>query len=301
MMQRLTSIIIFLVYIITLISSSRTYTYNGRYTASGEPLDITIEGEVDVYDYLLSYCHLFKSEELCYEAMDGISWYMYGFSFYTPQHPNRTLEDSKFSRGSVLATLIKTFQYQRYLEIGCDLDTVFNAIKELVPTAVGVDPARGGTLRMTSDEFFAQNNEHFDLIYIDGLHTAEQTILDIQNALQVLTLGGSIVIHDCNPRFEYRQHRTSEIYNGDVWKVVAFLRNADDVEVVTVDVDHGVAVLRRRPNLHPLPALLQLKLLAPAPGVSMLDALSYQDLDNYRAEVLRLVTVAEFRQWMMES
>lgn len=29
---------------------------------------------------------------------------------------------------------------------------------------------RGGTHRMTSDAFFATNEEQFDLVFIDGLH-----------------------------------------------------------------------------------------------------------------------------------
>lgn len=53
-----------------------------------------------------------------------------------------------------------------YLEIGCHMDTLFAALPLVDKT--GVDPARGGTHRMTSDAFFAQNERQSDLIWIDG-------------------------------------------------------------------------------------------------------------------------------------
>jgi hypothetical protein len=34
-------------------------------------------------------------------------------------------------------------------------------------SSVGVDPEQGGSARMTSDEFFAENTDKFDLVFID--------------------------------------------------------------------------------------------------------------------------------------
>lgn len=121
---------------------------------------------------------------------------------------------------------------------------------------VGVDPLLGGTHRMTSDAFFAANTEHFDLIFIDGLHQvppppchpsctsrppcesaihvlpnarawclqAHQLARDIDNALAVLAPGGTIVLHDCHP--SHRLYATfprdpvdADIYwNGDSYR-----------------------------------------------------------------------------------
>ena len=39
---------------------------------------------------------------------------------------------------------------------------------------VGVDPVSGGTIRVTSDNFFRTNKEKFDCIFIDGLHKYAQ-------------------------------------------------------------------------------------------------------------------------------
>jgi len=57
------------------------------------------------------------------------------------------------NRIDLINTFIRARNYTRYLEIGCAGDTSFHGVS--CEEKVGVDPARGGTLRMTSDEFFA--------------------------------------------------------------------------------------------------------------------------------------------------
>ena len=47
--------------------------------------------------------------------------------------------------------------YKSYLEIGCDNDENFSRIS--IENKIGVDPSKGGTLRMTSDEFFKINKD----------------------------------------------------------------------------------------------------------------------------------------------
>ena len=59
---------------------------------------------------------------------------------------------------------------------------------------MGIDPVEGGTHKMTSDEFFYNNNDKFDIIFIDGLHQYEQVIKDVKNSLNCLTKNGII---DC--------------------------------------------------------------------------------------------------------
>ncbi|CAM9555587.1 unnamed protein product, partial [Choristocarpus tenellus] len=72
---------------------------------------------------------------------------------------------------------------------------------------------------------------------------------------------GTIVLHDCNPRHEISQlypfppdgNKNAVAWNGDVWKAIVNLRTRPGIEVVVGDFDFGVGVLRRRPNLNPLP------------------------------------------------
>src|SRR6185437_11316218 len=104
----------------------------------------------------------------------------------------------------LLNRLIQARGYRSYLEIGCDRDATFRRI--VVDEKVGVDPARGGTWRGTSDEFFAQNARRFDLIFVDGDHHAEQAWRDVCHALEAREPGGCVVCHDALPRSE-RQTR----------------------------------------------------------------------------------------------
>jgi SAM-dependent methyltransferase len=282
----------------TLYVTSLQIEFPAYFYEPGNVQNFSFDEDGDVYDLLSPRCSDFKTEYHCFEAMDLVSFYMYGFSTYTPRLPHRTIEDSGTSRGNVLGYLIGQYGYTRYLEIGCDLNYLFDVIRPVVSVAVGVDPNRGGTHRMTSDEFFAQNSDTYDIVFVDGDHTAVQTLKDVDNALKVLSPNGTIVLHDCNPRFEHRQYKSSEIYNGDVWKVMGPLRARPDLEAITIDVDHGVGVVRRRPNLHPLPSGLLQKVTSAA---NPLDAFTYADLEQSREELLRLMTVAGFREWLQDE
>ena len=62
--------------------------------------------------------------------------------------------------------------YSDYLEIGCDQNQLFSKIK--IQNKVGVDPSSGGNVRKTSDEFFKDNKNKFDIVFIDGLHIYNQ-------------------------------------------------------------------------------------------------------------------------------
>ena len=101
------------------------------------------------------------------------------------------------SRIEIIQNIIDKKNYHNYLEIGCDRNENFSKIK--IKSKTGVDPLRG-TIRKTSDEFFKSNKEEFDIIFLDGLHTYEQTIKDINNSLKFLNTRGVILIHDCLPK-----------------------------------------------------------------------------------------------------
>jgi Methyltransferase domain len=170
---------------------------------------------------------------------------------YTEQSINLSW-DGKPQRYDLINALVAKNGYKSYLEIGCRDDSTFDVID--VRHKVGVDPASGGTLRMTSDEFFSQNQETFDIIFIDGLHTYEQVLVDILNSAKVLNPGGVIVMHDCLPTSCYAQYdyQVSLAWNGDVWKSFLHARTLHDLDAATCLIDHGVGVIKKRPNSKPL-------------------------------------------------
>jgi hypothetical protein len=193
----------------------------------------------------------------------------------------------------LLNYLISRYNFTSYLEIGCSANECFNSIK--CSQKVGVDPAAGGTHRMTSDEFFAMNQASYDLIFIDGLHWSEQVLKDVLNSLQVLTPKGLIVLHDCNPPTElaatwpnphphpYPFHPS---WNGDVWKAVLNLRGSPTIDVAVGDFDSGCGVIQQRPNTDPLKLTKS----------SM--ALTYQQFDPNRQKWLRLMSFDNLKKWL---
>ena len=51
---------------------------------------------------------------------------------------------------------------------------------------------------MDSIDYYKNNNEKFDIIFIDGDHSYEGVKLDYENCLPILNDGGYIVLHDIN-------------------------------------------------------------------------------------------------------
>jgi len=117
---------------------------------------------------------------------------------------------------------------------------------------------------LTSDQFFDQIREgkilnkdiRFDVIFIDGMHTAEQVDRDIQNALDFIKDDGFIVLHDCNPPTEWHARETHDYrlspaqnaWNGTTWKAFVNWRSRLDVYSCTVDTDWGVGIISKQIN-----------------------------------------------------
>lgn len=149
-------------------------------------------------------------------------------------------------RWDIINHFIRRNNYRTYLEIGCQKDVAFRRIE--IENKIGVDPERGGTHRMTSDEFFSQNEDTFDIIFIDGLHHDDQVEKDILNALEVLNEGGTIICHDCNPTSDLMQRvpRESKEWTGNGWKAWIRLRmSREDLVMRVVDTDYGCGIIQR--------------------------------------------------------
>lgn len=161
----------------------------------------------------------------------------------------RTARSPRVSRTDMLNGLISKFKYDSYLEIGQGYrEANFDLVSSRVKLGVDPDRALNAAFQMTSDEFFARNHDTFDLVFVDGLHEADQAERDILSALKVLNDGGTIVVHDCNPQSEETQivPRRADYWTGDVWKAWVRLRaSRADLEMFVVDTESGVGVIRR--------------------------------------------------------
>lgn len=153
------------------------------------------------------------------------------------------------NRIGIINALIQKHGYKKYLEIGVRDGSCINAIN--CDVKVGVDPDKGSaaTIFETSDEFFSKNPYKFDIIFIDGLHHSDQVEKDIENSLNALAEGGTIVMHDCLPTTEFMQLiplTNQNEWTGDTWK--AFVRKRaekEDVEMFVVDTDWGCGIITK--------------------------------------------------------
>lgn len=154
------------------------------------------------------------------------------------------------TRTDLLNHLAERYNLQRYLEIGVQVPELnFDKIRCAYKIGVDPDPSAHATIQATSDRYFAVATENpaitpFNLIFIDGLHTAEQVKKDFENALKILSPNGFIVLHDCNP--EKEEHtivpRPTERghWNGSCYKFAASLLHKGKY---TVDIDNGCMIV----------------------------------------------------------
>ena len=189
-----------------------------------------------------------------------------------------------FHRWDLIDYLIKNNNYTDYLEIGCDQNQLFSKIK--IKNKVGVDPFSGGNVRKTSDQFFLENNEKFDIIFIDGLHEYKQVKKDILNSTDCLNKGGIILVHDCMPDSLGKQAvpRYKMQWNGDVWKAIVDLRQNNDLEIYTCEIDQGIGVITNKMNSQPL--------IINKP----INKIKFKDYYNNYKIYMRVITLDQFKQ-----
>jgi predicted O-methyltransferase YrrM len=189
------------------------------------------------------------------------------------------------SRTEVLNVLVSIYGLDSYLEIGvADGETLAQVI---APIRQSVDPyTDAATYRMTSDNFFASGLglDRYDLIFIDGLHEEDQCRRDLEHALARLSDRGWIVAHDANPPTEWHQRPVEHVepgseWNGTVWKaLIRFRSEHPELELCTLDVDWGCALLRRCAGD---------KLSDPGPGLPDIEQWAF--FAEHRRELLNLV------------
>ena len=189
-----------------------------------------------------------------------------------------------FYRWDLIEYLIKKNNYTNYLEIGCDQNQLFS--KVIIENKIGVDPVSGGNIRKTSDDFFRENNDKFDIVFIDGLHTYEQVKKDILNSIDFLNQNGIILVHDCMPDSLGKQAvpRYKMQWNGDVWKAIVDLRQKEDLDIYTCEMDQGIGIISKKKNSSPL------SLNKPIHKIKFKDY-----FDNYK-EYMRVISLAELKE-----
>jgi hypothetical protein len=181
------------------------------------------------------------------------------------------------NRTDVIQRIIDKKQAKTYLEIGVANGTNFFPIR--ARQKIAVDPhftfSRQRKMRWTlknlhntvaqyhqstSDSYFARKKptDRVDVVFIDGLHTYEQSLRDVINSLINLNGTGVIVVHDCNPPNQAAAYPAASSKHaaelelpgwtgewcGDVWRTICYLRShRADLRVFVLDCDYGLGIV----------------------------------------------------------
>ncbi len=188
--------------------------------------------------------------------------------------------------------IIETFDLRSYLEIGVyNRDHNFNKIKCHEKHCVDPDKNAKADFVTTSDEFFNVFNtfkctNRFGLVFIDGLHYADQVRKDFNNAIEVIANPGFIVMHDCNPPTEKTtcipRGKQGE-WCGDVYKFACSLNNYKGIDFITADFDYGCTIAWKDWTKQP----------------ELVPPVDWKLFDKHRRELLRLTPIALVAQKLL--
>ena len=198
--------------------------------------------------------------------------------------------NSEIKRFDIINYLIEKYKLVNYHEIGVFQGENIRKVKAFHKD--GVDPGAEGYVvpevnyPMTSDDFFDLLKGHedikYDIIFIDGLHHADQVKKDIRNSLNHIVEGGFILLHDCNPVSYEAQlvPRQTIAWNGDVWEAfVDFKAHYPKMKCSVIDTDFGVGVIKVGERLCTLQANIW----------------DWDYFNNNRKTLLNLITWDEFK------
>ena len=196
--------------------------------------------------------------------------YLEDTAYIETQQMTQTESKKTPNRSEIINYVLSLFDRDTtYLEIGVrNPDHNFNHIKANIKYSVdpGVEFKENPVdFKLTSDCFFDKLGKNeiltsklkFDVIFIDGLHLAEQVDRDIFNSLECIKDDGFIILHDCNPPTEwhareeygYKFTPAKSYWNGTTWKAFLKWRFNSNIQSCCSDTDWGVGILSKKQQI----------------------------------------------------
>ncbi len=231
-----------------------------------------------------------------------------------------------YNRINLIQDAINKVKAKRYLEIG--VFKGFSFLKIKCQNKIGVDPKimiskkqyiksyltnlsnlNNKFYEMKSDDFFDENRKSSDpfypeVVFIDGLHTFQQSLKDVVNTLNIIDRDGYIIVHDCNPPSEASSVKALSVdeakiicenknisgwndeWCGDVWKTILYLKdNFDDLLVRVIDTDYGLGIIKKTTKSKKKYKVLD--------NLNKYEKLSFSDLEKNKEEILNLTSVKD--------
>ena len=150
-------------------------------------------------------------------------------------------------RYDLIQKLIDQRWYKSYLEIWVSNWDTWNKITCNYKTWVDIIAQVEWLNEMDSDTYFKMNTQTFDIIFIDWLHTFEQSLKDLINASRCLNEWGIIIMHDCLP---WNEDMASPVSNGGAWNWDVYktvMQVYDEwFDIFVINTDHWLWVFNNK-------------------------------------------------------
>lgn len=230
----------------------------------------------------------------------------------------------------MIQKLIAVRDFKTYLEIGVlggkvffdvrcqkkiavDPNFLFNWKGRLGETVKNLSNVNASFYEVKSNDFFTAHapsvfaSRKLDIALVDGMHEFDYALDDVLNCLKYLSDDGVIVMHDCNPLTseaecsfdQWKSRNYGGHWNGDVWKVIPFLRKfRPDLDVFVADTDHGLGIISKRQGSHG----------SHGSHGSLVDGdratfrnMTYSNLAAERAELLNLKPISHLQEFLSRT
>ncbi len=148
-----------------------------------------------------------------------------------------------------------------------------------------------------------RSGQRFDLVFVDSWHAYETSLRDLVFGLQLIKQNGLLLVHDCSPptpESAEPENRPGEWCGVTYAAFLDLVLPAENLPYATVDSDYGCAMISKHPRLS--------SLVGGPPDAELVSQWHSLDLnskypffDSHRKELLRLISVDEFRHHLKES
>jgi len=248
-------------------------------TQNTDVYDLIISHDLDLglydklnYDGLYIFCALFDNV-YDYEFIYYAGFYLLKKSNYLPYYLLNEVEKMKYDKHdpiigrnfggrfnirphygpyeivdhpSIIKELCIEYCIQSYLELGIRGSPISGLLKGIVPKICGVDIAlntnfEGDFYHMSTDQFFEQNQNKFDMVFIDACHNIDFVIRDVMNSIKILTNNGLILLHDTYP---VTREMTSPSLCSNSYLIVGFLKTkCKKIELINLPISPGLCII----------------------------------------------------------
>jgi hypothetical protein len=166
----------------------------------------------------------------------------------------------------------------------------------------------------TSDVFFKKGvlkPGKLDIVFVDGLHTFRQSLVDVLNSLFFLQPKGYILLHDCFPPHKasstpantFREAKNMNVpgwtgeWCGDVWKTLAYIKLVfPQLGLACLEDDYGLGIVQANAN-KPGPEYLKID----EDVFKEIDALTYEDLIEKKHELINIIPSYDLEYFLKDD